>query len=111
MSTNRTDSFDLPKKKTMIMFPTNSAALMLGRWLIAADHHLALYCPNPVHVRQAGTTPTDLKIAALSLGLTVEVVSSLETADQMDMIIFITLDLMPFDKRSDFAEMCRAIFR
>ena len=111
MSTNRTDSFDLPKKKTMIMFPTNSAALMLGRWLIAADHHLALYCPNTVHVRQAGTTPTDLKIAALSLGLTVEVVSSLETAEQMDMIIFITLDLMPFDKRSDFAEMCRAIFR
>ena len=106
-----TEHLDLPKKNAMIMFPTNSAALILGRGLISADHNLSLYCPNSTHLRQAGTTPTDLKIAALGLGLEVEVVSSLETADQMDLIIFITLDLMPFDKRSDFADMCRAIFR
>lgn len=105
------DGGDFLKKKTMIMFPTNSTALILGRSLISADHNLSLYCPNNTHLRQAGTTPTDLKIAALGLGLTVDVVSSLETADQMDMIIIVTLDLMPFDKRSDYADMCRKIFR
>ena len=41
--------------KTMIMFPLNATALILGRSLIHADHHLSLYCPEEISL-----TPTQL---------------------------------------------------
>ena len=99
------------KTITMIMFPANPTSLILGRKLISAEHDIFLYCPNDVHARQAGTIPSDLQIAALGLGMTVDVKKTLDTLKDVDLIIFPTLDMLPSTKRSEFGQMCQTLFR
>ena len=48
--------------KTVIMFPLNSTALIVGRDLINADHEVSLYSPDDVHKKLAHTIPADLEI-------------------------------------------------
>ena len=95
-------------KKAMIMFPLSAVSSHLGKQLLTSDYNLYLYAPNDVHVRQAGTIPVDLKIAALSLSISVTTLDNLES---IDFVIFPTLDVVPSDKRSDFMDMCRELFR
>ena len=93
------------------MFPLSAASSHLGKQLLTNDYNVYLYVPNDVHVRQAGTLPVDLKIAALSLSVNVELVTTLDNLESMDFVIFPTLDVVPSDKRSDFLHMCRELFR
>ena len=97
--------------KTMIMYPTTATSLILGRRLLSNDHDISLYCPNEVHTRQAGTIGNDLKIAALGLTVKVDLIDTLVNVNDIDILVFPTLDMMPFDKRSDFGLMCRDLFR
>ena len=73
-------------KKAMIMFPLSAASSHLGKQLLTNDYNVYLYVPNDVHVRQAGTLPVDLKIAALSLSVNVELVTTL---DNLESILYI----------------------
>lgn len=95
----------------MIMFPCNPTSLILGRRLISAEHNIYLYSPNEVHARQAATIPSDLQIAALGLGMTVDVKKTLDTLKEVDLVIFPTLDMLPSTKRSEFGQMCQTLFR
>ena len=97
--------------KTMFMYPTSGTSLILGKYLLSNDHSLYLYCPNEVHIRQAGTIPFDLKVAALGLSETVQVVENLDQLSEMDFIVYPNLDVLPHDRRSDFGLICRDIFR
>ena len=97
--------------KTMFMYPTSGTSLILGKYLLSNDHSLYLYFPNEVHIRQAGTIPFDLKVAALGLSETVQVVENLDQLSEMDFIVYPNLDVLPHDRRSDFGQICRDIFR
>ena len=98
--------------QTMIMYPTNATSLILGRRLISEGHKLSLYCPNDTHIRQAGSIPTDLKIAALDAGITVETRSAIDCFPAMQFIIFPTLDVLPHLDRPSFGKtICRGLFR
>ena len=93
------------------MFPLNATALMLGRRLIHADHNLSLYCPEEIHKKLAHTIPADLEMEALALTNVVKEVDTLEDLKLNDFVIFPTLDLDPTEPRSDFALMCKDLFR
>ena len=93
------------------MFPNTATSLILGKFLLANDHNVYLYCPHEVNARLAGTIPNDLKIAALDQTCTVEVVKTLEHLENMDFVIFPNLDVLPHDRRLNFAEICRDLFR
>ena len=98
-------------QETVIMFPGISTSLLIGKRLITSGHNLHLFCPNAVHLRMAGTVPADLKIAALEWGSTVHVVEDVYILQNMDFIIFPTLDVLPEKSRPDFGLMCRNLFR
>ena len=108
---NTTEISDKMTLNTIIMFPTTPTSLILGKQLLAEDHNILLYCPNEVHRKQAGSIPDDLRIAALGLEVKVVVVANLDKFGDMDFILFPNLDLMPHEKRSDFALTCRDLFR
>ena len=94
------------------MYPTSATCLMMGRRLLSdLDHDVSLYCPNETHLRQAGTVPTDLRLASLGLGTNVHIVENLDSLDTMDFILFPTLDVLPFNTRAQYAQMCRSLFR
>ena len=95
----------------MIMIPTSTTSLILGKFLLSNDHSVYLYCPDEVNARLAGTIPNDLKIAALGLTCTVEVVKTLENLESMDFVVFPSLDVLPHDSRLNFADICRDLFR
>ena len=95
---------------SVIMFPTNSTSLILGRRLISAGHDLAFFCPDDVHLRQASTIPAELKIAAIGLRTTVKMVA-VESLSSMDLVIFPTLDVLPHNERPVFGEILRDLFR
>ena len=97
--------------QTMLMYPTNATSLISGKGLLLADHNLSLYCPHPVHQRQAGTVPADLTLAAKGVGRTVQVVENLASLGDMDFIIFPLLDILPHMTRSEYGRMCRELFR
>ena len=99
------------KFNTMIMYPTSSTSLILGKYLLSQNHNIYLYCPNEVHQRQAMSIPIDLKLAALNLDNSVEVAVDLKSTNIMDFLIFPNLDVMPRDQRSDFGAMCKDLFR
>ena len=101
----------MENKNAMIMFPFSAVSSHLGKLLLTNDYNVKLYAPSSVSVRQAGTIPFDLKIAALALSVTVELVKTLDKLDSMDVVVFPSLDVVPSDKRSDFMEMCRVLFR
>ena len=101
----------MSKHQTMIMFPINATALIMGRRLIHDDHNLSLYCPEEVHRRLAHTISADLAIEALG---TTSVVKEVDTVDDLQIsnfVIFPTLDLDPAELRIDFALMCSDLFR
>ena len=95
----------------MIMFPTNSTSLVLGRRLITAGHNLSFYCPTRCNVLQAGTIPTDLKIAALGLDTSVQTEATVDNFPAVDLVIFPTLDVLPHNDRAGFGNMCEDLFR
>ena len=59
----------------------------------------------------AGTVPAELRIVALDGDSTVQIVDNLDSFERMDFIIFPTLDVLPEKSRSEFAQMCRNLFR
>ena len=95
----------------MIMFPMNATALILGRRLIHDDHNLSLYCPEDVHRRLAHTISDDLAMEALGMTNVVKQVDTLDDLQISNFVIFPTLDLDPTEPRSDFALMCKDLFR
>ena len=106
MSTNIDKQYN-----SMIMLPISSTSLILGKYLLSNNHNIYLYCPDELNLRQASSIPTDLKLAALNLETSVEIVDTLEKSIIMDFIVFPNLDLMPRDVRSDFGYMCKDLFR
>ena len=97
--------------KTVIMFPLNSTALIVGRDLINADHEVSLYSPDDVHKKLAHTIPADLEIEVLGKTGSVKQVETLEEFPSINHIIFPTLDVDPSESRSDFASLCKDLFR
>ena len=97
--------------KTCIMYPNNSTSLILGRSLLREDHDIFLYCPSEATKRLAHTCPLELKIASLGLDNNVHEVDTLEELENMDYMIFPTMDVLPDKKRADFANKLRQIFR
>ena len=97
--------------ETVIMYPGISTSLLIGKRLLTSGHNIHLFCPNSVHLRMAGTVPKDLRIVALGGNSTVQVVDNFDSLERMDFIIFPTLDVLPDKSRSDFAQMCRDLFR
>lgn len=97
--------------QTMIMYPSATTGLLLGKRLVTSGHDLSLFCPNAVYLRLAGTVPSDLKIAALRMGTTVQVEEDFANIANMDFIIFPNIDFLPDMSRSDFAKMCQTHFR
>ena len=77
----------------MIMYPSNSAVLVLGRRLISNEHNISFYSPLDVHKRLAHTIPVDLEIAAMGLGVDVNQVEDLKSLKDVDFLIYPTLDL------------------
>ena len=96
---------------TMIMYPTNSTALVLGRRLISNDHNISFYSPLDVHKRLAHTSPVDLEIAAMGMGVAINQVEDLKSLKEVDFLIYPTLDLDHLEKREDYAKMCLDLFR
>ena len=94
-----------------IMYPNNTTSLILGRSLLREEHDIYLHCPSEATKRLAHTYPLELKIASLGLDMTVHEVDTLEELQNMDFIIFPTLDVLPDKKRADFANKLRQIFR
>ena len=97
--------------ETMIMFPTNATSLILGRRLISEGYNLSLYCPNETHLQQAASIPTDLRVAALDAGVTVETKSAIDCFPSMQFIIFPTLDVLPHLDCPAFGNICKDLFR
>ena len=97
--------------QTIIMYPTNATSLMLGRRLISEGHNLSLFCPNDTHIRQAYSIPTELKLAAVDAGTTVETRSSIDCFPSMDFVLFPTLDVLPDLDRPALGKICRDLFR
>ena len=97
--------------KTTIMFPLNATALILGRQLIRTDHNLSLYCSEEIHRRLAHSISTDLSLEALGMTNVVKQVDTLDDLQISNFVIFPTLDLDPTEPRSDFALMCKDLFR
>ena len=75
------------------------------------NHTISLYCPRDVHRKMAFTIPCDLKLASLSLEETVEVVTTLEKVEEMEYLIFSTMDVLPERDRDIFAKMCQKTFK
>eukprot|EP00092_Neocalanus_flemingeri_P026176 GFUD01028373.1.p1 GENE.GFUD01028373.1~~GFUD01028373.1.p1 ORF type:complete len:281 (-),score=36.96 GFUD01028373.1:43-768(-) len=59
----------------------------------------------------AGTVPLDLFLASLELRSDVFEVETLDTMDNMDYIVFPSIDLLPEKKRDDFGKKMRNLFR
>ena len=97
--------------QTMIMYPSVTTSLLLGKRLVTSGHDLSLFCPNAVYLRLAGTVPSDLKITALKMGTTVQVEEDITSIANMDFIIFPNVDFLPDMSRSEFAKMCQTHFR
>ena len=95
----------------MIMYPTNSTSLVLGRRLMTAGHNLSFYCPSQCNLRQAGTIPADLRIASFGLGTTVQTSVDVQLFPDVDFVIFPTLDVLPHNDRASFGRMCEDLFR
>ena len=93
------------------MFPTNATALILGRKLLSNFHDLSLFCPSDLHVRQACTTPYELRAVAKSLGRKVHLVNDLGALNTADFIIFPTLDVDHSETREAFAKMVEDLFQ
>ena len=93
------------------MFPLNATALILGRSLIHADHHLSLYCPEEIHRRLANTISADLGLEALGMSSEVKELHTLESSESFNFVVFPTLDMDPSENRKDFALLCKDTFR
>ena len=96
---------------TMILFPHNATSLILAGGLLREDHDVTLYCPREIHRKMAYTIPLDLKIAALGLQCTVVQTETLETLEEMNMVVCPSLDVLPEKDRRDFAKLCNRTFR
>ena len=96
---------------SIIMYPTNATSLILGRKLISEEHDIYLYTPGDIHKRQAQTTPDELQLASLGLKSSVKVLENLEKMGMMNNVIFPTLDVVPDDKRTEFAKTCNELFK
>ena len=97
--------------QTMIMYPMNATALILGKRLINEEHSISLYCPTEVHKRLAHTISADLEVEALGMSSVVEEVATLDNLELNNFVIFPTIDLDPAAARTDFAFMCADLFR
>ena len=97
--------------ESMIVYPSVTTCLLLGKRLVTSGHNLTLLCPNAVFRQMAGTLASDLKIAALNLSTTVQVEEDLTSIARMDFVIFPTVDFLPDMSRPDFGEMCNTHFR
>ena len=72
---------------TIIMYPNTPTTLILGKRLLTEQHNLYLYTPEDVHTTMANTMPQDLQLAALGLGVSVEVVTTLEKTEEADFLV------------------------
>ena len=59
----------------------------------------------------ANTMPQDLQLAALGLGVSVEVVTTLAKTEEADFLVFPFMDVLPANEREEFANMCENTFR
>ena len=100
----------MDRPNSMVMFPTNATSLIVGTGLIRAGHDVNLFCPNETHLRQAGSIPSELKLASIGL-VNVEVQDSVESISTMDFVIFPLLDLLPHEERPSFGRICQDLFR
>ena len=81
--------------ESMIVYPSVTTCLLLGKRLVTSGHNLTLLCPNAVFRQMAGTLASDLKIAALDAGTTVEIKSAIDCFPSMQFLSFPTLDVLP----------------
>ena len=93
------------------MFPNSSTSLILGRSLLREDINVSLHCPEDVHSRMAHTIPLDLEYASCGLAVNVRTLDTLVSLEDMDFVIFPTLDVLPDKRRADFASTLKDLFR
>ena len=97
--------------ESMVMYPSVTAGLTLGKSLITSGHNLTLFCPNPVYLELAGSAPSELKLVAHENRSSVQIVEDLTHVEGMDFVIFPNLDFEPDKSRSEFGRLCRENFR
>ena len=96
---------------TMILFPHNATSLILAGGLLREEHDVTLYCPREIHRRMAYTIPLDLQFAALGLQCTVVQTETLDTLEEMDLVVCPSLDVLPEKDRREFAKLRNRTFR
>lgn len=111
MFQNTMSTSDDTKWSTMILFPHTATSLLLAGGLLREEHDITLYCPREIHRKMAYTIPLDLQFGALGLQCTVVQTETLETVEEMDMVVCPSLDVLPEKDRRDFAKLCNRTFR
>ena len=95
----------------MIFYPYNGVSTILGSQLLDSGHNIFFYIPSDLHMDMAYTVPHDLKVKVLGSDRIVDVCDSLENTQDMDFIIYPSLDVLPEKSRKAFAYMCNRTFR